>query len=117
MKNVILLIFISLSSFLVLSQAPTAQFTATNLSACAGFPINFVNQSTPGGSPISGYSWDFGDGNSATTTDASHSYAVAGVYTVTLVASAANGQADAEVKSMYITIYANPIAAFTTSGN
>ncbi len=117
MKNVILLIFITLSSFVTFSQAPTAQFTATNLTACAGFPINFVNQSTPGGSPLTGYSWDFGDGNSASTENASHSYTNGGTYTVTLVASAANGQADAEVKTAYITIYPNPVSAFTTSGN
>lgn len=117
MKNLILLIFIALSSFVTYSQAPTAQFTATNLTACAGVPINFINQSTPGGSPLTGFSWDFGDGNSASTQDASHAYTNAGTYTVTLVASAANGQADAEVKATYITIYPNPLAAFTTSGN
>lgn len=106
-----------MSSFAVFSQAPTAQFNAPVLSACAGVPLNFVNQSTAGGSPISGYSWDFGDGNSATTENASHAYTNAGVYTVTLVASATNGQADAEVKSQYITIFPNPTATFTISGN
>lgn len=117
MKSIISLVFISLSSFATFSQAPTAQFNATNLSACVGDPIHFVNQSTPGGSPISGYSWDFGDGNSSTDANPSHAYTYDGVFDIILVTSGANGQADAEVKADYITIFPNPAAVFSTSGN
>lgn len=117
MKNFFLVIFTLLSSFAVFSQAPVAQFSATPLTACVGQPISFTSLSTPGGSPITGYSWDFGDGNSANTQNATHAYSLAGTFTVTLVASAANGQADAEVKTAYITINPLPVAAFNTSGN
>lgn len=117
MKNFILLFLTALSSFVAFSQAPTAQFTASPLVACVGQPINFTSLSTPGGSPITGYSWDFGDGFSASTQNATHAYDHAGTFTVILVASAANGQADAEVKDLYIKINPNPAAAFNTSGN
>lgn len=117
MKKNIFLAVLLLTSFLVHAQAPTAQFTAPVLSACEGVPLNFTNQSTPGGSPISGYAWDFGDGNSSTDMNPSHAFTNAGTYTITLVTSGSNGQADAEVKTNYITIFPTPDAIFTTSGN
>ena len=99
------------------AQAPVAGFSATPLAACAGVPIQFTNQSVAGGSPLTSYTWDFGDGNSSSDVNPAHAYTNAGVFTVTLVASAQNGQADAEVKTAYITIHPNPLATFATSGN
>jgi len=60
-----------------------------NLSEQCSTGNNFVftDQSRitmPNGHAISGYLWDFGDGNTAITANPSHTYANAGVYTVTL---------------------------------
>jgi gliding motility-associated-like protein len=96
---------------------PTAQFTANPLSACQGSPIGFTSTSTQGASPIVQYQWDFGDGTSASGTTTSHAYALSGTYTVTLVVTAANGQADAEVKTNYVTVNPRPDAGFTASAN
>lgn len=49
---------------------------------CLGQNVNFVNASTGGIS----YVWYFGDGDSTTTFNASHTYAAPGTYEVTLVA-------------------------------
>lgn len=106
-----------LVAFGLFSQAPTANFSASPLSVCLGAPINFTNSSTPGSSPIVNWSWDFGDGNSSTLVNPSHTYTTAGTYTVTLVVTAQNGQADAEVKSMYVTVNPLPTVGFTASGN
>lgn len=61
----------------------------------SGFTVNNANQALTGNSfefttssPGSyTYSWDFGDGQSASTTNATHSYAAAGPYTVTQTVS------------------------------
>lgn len=114
----ILLLIISLSSsLLALSQTPTSDFTASPLSVCIGDPINFTDASTASGSPINQWAWDFGDGNSASTTNTSHVYSSPGTYTITLVVTAQNGQADAEVKVGYVTVNPLPIADFASSGN
>ncbi|MEY3084845.1 MAG: hypothetical protein RL037_1025 [Bacteroidota bacterium] len=103
--------------FITYAQNPLANFTANPLAACANAPIIFTSTSTTGGgSAITNYVWDFGDGFSGTGTSVSHSYALAGTYTVTLVVTNANGAADAEVKPNYITIQPTPIADFSVSG-
>lgn len=111
------LIALLLLPLLSFAQAPTAQFTGSPTTVCLGSPANFVNQSTNGGSPITQWAWDFGDGNASTQTNPAHIYAAPGTYTVTLVVTASNGQADAEVKTNYITVNPTPTAAFTASTN
>jgi PKD repeat protein len=72
------------------NQPPVASFTV--LGACtAGTPCGFHSTSTdPDGDPtITGYAWNFGDvgsgnNNTATTSDATHTFANAGTYTVGL---------------------------------
>ena len=63
------------------------------------------------------YDWDFGDGVSSSVMNASHAFTAPGTYTITLVVTNANGQADPEVKFNYITIHPNPVSQFTSSGN
>jgi subtilisin family serine protease len=50
--------------------------------SCNGADCNFDGGNSTGG--ITGYGWTFGDGNTATGVTASHSYAAAGSYVVTL---------------------------------
>ncbi len=52
---------------------------------------------------ISNWSWDFGDGNTSSEQNPSHTYTVAGTYTVTLIVSGAGG-ADTLSQKDYITI-------------
>lgn len=113
----LLLQLFCLTPLFLFAQPPTAQFSGAPTSVCLGSPVQFVNQSTNGGSPITNWAWDFGDGNNSTQTNPSHVYSNPGTYTVTLVVTASNGQADAEVKTNYITVNPSPTAAFTTSTN
>ena len=86
--------------------APTAQFSANPTSGVAPLVVQFTDSST--GSPTS-WSWNFGDGGTATTQSPSHTYSAAGVYTVSLTATNASGS-DPEVKNNYITVTAPPTA-------
>jgi PKD repeat protein len=66
-----------------------ADFSADKLVTCVGEPVTFFDESFNG---ISEWSWDFGDGNTATGADPLlhkdpiHTYAAPGVYTVALTA-------------------------------
>lgn len=51
---------------------------------CLGSPTQFTDATDLGSSSISSWSWDFGDGNSSTVKNPSHTYAAAGTYFVVL---------------------------------
>ncbi len=110
-----LLTVISLAAFA--QTPPTANFTGSPTTVCLGQPVLFTSTSTQGTAAITSYAYDFGDGNAATTANASHVYSTPGTYTVTLVVQASNGQADAEVKTNYITVNPTPTANFSASTN
>jgi Zn-dependent metalloprotease/chitodextrinase len=63
-------------------QPPTANFTY--VVNCPGRVVDFTDASfDPDGSIVS-WDWDFGDGNTSTAQNPSHTYAADGTYTVTL---------------------------------
>lgn len=73
----------SCDTVVVTCPAPTADFSTSE----NGLDVTFTNNSTN----ATAYVWDFGDGNSATTTSPLHNYAEPGQYTVCLTASSACG--------------------------
>jgi gliding motility-associated-like protein len=116
MKKLFLFAFL-FSVFSVVAQTPTANFTATPLSVCAGSPVTFTNTSTANGaSPIVFNAWFFGDGDSLVAQTATHVYDTPGTYPVTLVVTNSNGTADAEVKPGYITVKPSPTSSFSILG-
>ncbi len=68
--------------------APVAGFSLAPSSGDSPLTVNFTNESS---GDISGFSWDFGDGNGSTATNPSHVYTAAGSYTVTLTATGPGG--------------------------
>ena len=98
------------------AQSPVANFSASPLVVCVGQNVNFTNSSNANGGPaLSSYQWDFGDGNSATSTNATHAFSTAGTFTITLVTTNANGVADAEIKPAYITVNPLPNVNFSAT--
>ncbi len=93
---------------IVASAPPTASFSANPTTGCAPLTVNFTNSSTGATS----YSWTFPGGNPATSTETNPTvvYDIAGVYTVTLTASNANGSNTA---TETITVNTVPTAGFT----
>jgi PKD repeat protein len=83
---------------------PIADFTANPISGKAPLTVRFTDAST--GAPT-GWSWDFGDGNTSTGENPVHVYTEPGSYTVRLEASNSGGS-NTETKSYYITV--NPEA-------
>jgi PKD repeat protein len=77
-------------------EPPVAGFTYTS---ALSYPVtaHFANTSTGGG--VSWY-WNFGDGNTSTIVNPSHSYAAPGTYLVKLVETNAMGEMDSVVSTI-----------------
>jgi PKD repeat protein len=84
--------------------APTAGFTATEV--CRGSATTFSNSSTG----ATGYAWAFGDGGTSTSANPSYTYGAAGTYTVSMVATSANGCSSTYASS--VVVNATPTASF-----
>lgn len=78
----------------------TAAFTSDLTTGMAPLIVNFTDQST--GSPTS-WTWDFGDGNSTTEQNPTHTYTAAGNYTVALTVSDGT-ESKTETKTNYISV-------------
>jgi PKD repeat protein len=83
-------------------RPPSADFHASNTNPCVNETITFFDDSTR--NPTSWY-WTFGDGGTSTAQDATHSYDVAGKYTVSLTVSNAYGS-DTKTRTEYMTVHA-----------
>ena len=92
---------------------PTAEFTANYTNICIGQNIQFTDLSI--GTSNTNWLWNFGDGNTSTLQNPTHSYSSAGPFTVTLTVTNAYGN-DIEIKNNYITT-STPSAVLSGSTN
>lgn len=77
---------------------------------CAGTPVNFTDQSTlNGGTPITQWLWDFGDSQTSTLQNPTHTYAAAGTYTVTLTVTNSAGCTNTITQNVTINNTGNPV--------
>lgn len=89
----------------------TADFTSN---ITTGFPpLSVAFKDTSTGFPAS-WSWDFGDGSTSTSRDPTHTYSVAGNYSVQLIVTNSNGS-DSVRKENYITVFRQPLISNFTS--
>ena len=85
-------------------EPPTADFSANPTSGMVPLKVSFANLST---GDAESYSWDFGDGNTSTAKDPSHTYDIAGSYTVSLTVTGPGGS-DRKVVDNFITVSPQP---------
>ena len=88
---------------LIINQATaslSADFTANNVNVCLGSSIIFSDAST--GNPNS-WVWNFGDGNSSTLQNPTHTYSNPGTYNVSLTISD-GATTETETKTSLITV-------------
>lgn len=71
---------------------PTAAFQADVVSGNAPLTVQFTDASTPGGSPVLTWAWDFGDGRRAFVPSPRHTYVCPGAYEVALTVVTAAGR-------------------------
>jgi PKD repeat protein len=97
----------SITRNVVVNEGPIADFTY--VSKCFGTPVVLTNTSTElGGTPS--YTWNFGNGQTAATKNASVNYTSPGLYTVTLTASR-NGCVTQKTEE--VAQFEQPVADFT----
>jgi gliding motility-associated-like protein len=73
-----------------------AVFTASKTTVCIGETISFTDNSTSDLNDITNYDWNFDDGSSASTPNASHAFATDGTFDVTLTITDISGCTDVE---------------------
>jgi len=85
------------------NAAPNASFTVSPSAPTVGesVTVDAADSSDSDGS-ISGYSWEFGDGASASGQTASHSYDAAGEYTITLTVTDDDGATDSNATTVTV---------------
>ena len=102
------------SHFVSIVPPPTSLFQVS-AQTCANNPIFFINQSSTSGGTIISYFYEFGDGTDTlilapANGNVSHTYAVAGTYTVILTVNTSLGCEDEYPNT--ITVSASPLALF-----
>ncbi len=92
----------SISHTITVNPLPVADFTAPVTSKCEpSLTVNFQDLSTGG---VAGWQWDFGDGNTSTLQNPTHTYTAYGAYTVTLIITSTSGCVDTVTKVDFIDI-------------
>jgi hypothetical protein len=86
---------------LAADEPPVAAFTATQGS---GHTVNFngTSSSDPDGS-VTAWAWNFGDSHTGPGSTISHSYSVAGTYSVTLTVTDSAGNTATLIKAVHVT--------------
>lgn len=92
---------------IIIQDKPVVAFTSNDSASCAApFAVQFTDQ-TPGAAT---WAWDFGDGNTSTLRNPSHTYTAAGNYTVSLTVSTSSGCENSLVRTEMIKIKETTIA-------
>lgn len=93
---------------------PIASFTHTEV--CVGNPtqLNSTAETEPTGQTITGYFWDFGDGETAEGQEVTHTYAAPGEYQVTHTVETGRGHCSDEI-TQTVSVFAFPEALVTAS--
>lgn len=93
-------------------RAPVASFTASTNELTVN--VDGSASTDPDGN-LATYEWSFGDGTTATGATASHVYAQAGTYTVTLKVTDTTGLSSTTLRSVTVAPNQAPTAAFTST--
>jgi PKD repeat protein len=98
---------------------PVASFTVLPLTAMLQQSVAFDASASTDEGQVCGtactYSWDFGDGGTASGITVSHSFVVAGSQTVTLAVRDARGGTGSTTRTVTVTAPAAPVAVATSS--
>ena len=99
----------------IVETEPTASFTTNTNAGCSPLGVIFTNTSSAN---AVNFLWDFGDGNTSTSTNPTHifnnNFGVDTIFTITLIAQTAFGCADTVTQQ--VSVFPNPSASFTNDG-
>lgn len=97
---------------------PSVNFMASDtFPTCAPKTVTFTDLSALNSPGVPGYFWDFGDGFTSTATQPTHTYAIPGIYPVTLNVNMGGTCNSLLTKNNYINVVNTPVPNFTSSPN
>jgi PKD repeat protein len=97
-----------------INNIPSSSFSFTGGIICSGSSIQFTDGSTVLNDTVSGWLWDFGDGQTDTSFNPSHIYQSPGTYNVTLIAYSPTSCPGAP-SNQSVTVTESPLALFTST--
>lgn len=101
------------SKNIVVYANPAPAFSVSAVTGCTPLQVQFTDQSTPGSGIIRDVVWDFGDGNTSTAINPSHTYNVSGVFSISTIVTNSFGCSQGLTKSRLITVGQTPAVDFT----
>ncbi|HPO13023.1 MAG TPA: PKD domain-containing protein [Candidatus Hydrogenedentes bacterium] len=101
------------------SASPQAAFTAAPVQGYAPLSVTCTDLSLPGTSPITGWEWTFGDGDSSTEQSPTHIFEEPGAYTIHLTVTTLLGSDQADPLEIMVQSPPDilPVAAFSVSSD
>jgi len=95
---------------ILMNSMPVSAFSVTNV--CFNNGNVFTDQSV-GNASITNWNWDFGDGNTSTVQNPTHTYGTAGTFTATLIVTNNGGCKD--TSTVKVIVNPLPLASFSTT--
>lgn len=92
------------TNYITVNPSPSPTFVADLTLTCAPATVHFTDMSNPGGGSITDWFWNFGDGNTSTQQNPSHTYTTPGFYSVTLRVTSSTGCVRTVGRSNYIRV-------------
>jgi gliding motility-associated-like protein len=104
----------TVSKAITVYKKPALNFSATSTVGCSPLLVNFSSTVTPGDGTITGYFWDFGDGNTLSTNTGvvSNTYMFPGTYSVSLTVTNSFGCTNTLKLTDMITVYPALVPSF-----
>lgn len=96
-------------------KPPVADFSVSNSNPSTNTPVQFSDNSIPGSAAIVAWEWSFGDGDTSTAQNPTHTYKAAGDYTVrlTVVADTPTSNTSTVEKVAFVRVFDPPAPAFS----
>ena len=92
---------------------PVAGFVHGTIAGCGPLVVQFIDTSSVASGNIISWLWDFGDGQTSTLQNPSHTYLQSGSYMVSLTVTSDSGCSNSITVPDLVTVYPAPIADFT----
>ncbi|HEU4716482.1 MAG TPA: PKD domain-containing protein [Bacteroidia bacterium] len=90
-----------------------SQFVQTPSQGCGPLLVGFTDQSFVNSGTITGWSWNFGDGDTSSVQNPVHTFSIPGTYTVTLSVTTSNGCSQSAAGSQVVDVWPSPLAGFS----
>jgi|JI10StandDraft_1071094.scaffolds.fasta_scaffold00736_3 gliding motility-associated-like protein len=99
-------------AYITVYAKPTADFLLSEDTTCVGQNVLLTDASTinAGGSALTSWSWDYGDGTLQTvaTNTTNHTYSSVGLFPISVIVTDLNGCTGAKTKNVFIRNFPNP---------